>query len=98
MGGQHTPKCQKKFCFYTEIFYIQKSENESLYLTYLWVLETEIQMEMDAAIKMEQEKQEVWEWFKGRLLLMLSQWILWGNLQDLEKYVKHGIDSYLEID
>ena len=69
---------------------------KSLYLTYLWVLETEIQMEMDAANKMEQEKQGVWEGFKGRLLLMLSQWILWSNLQDSKQYVKHGIDSYIE--
>ena len=53
---QNTPNLSKIFCFYTEIFYIQKSENESLILTYLWVLETENQMEMDAANKMEQEK------------------------------------------
>ena len=62
---QNTPNLSKKFCFYTEIFYIQKSENESLYLTYLWVLETEIQMEMDAANKMEQEKAKSVRRFQG---------------------------------
>jgi hypothetical protein len=30
-AAKHTKLVKKKNCFYTEIFYIQKSENESLY-------------------------------------------------------------------
>ena len=62
---QNTPNLSKNFCFYTEIFYIQKSESENLYLTYLWVLEIENQIEMDAANKMEQEKARSVRRFQG---------------------------------
>jgi hypothetical protein len=48
---QNTLNLSKNFCFYTEIFSIQKSENENLFLTFQRMLKAEIYMEMNAASK-----------------------------------------------
>jgi hypothetical protein len=55
---QNTLNLSKNFCFYTEIFSIQKSENENLFLTFLRMLKAEIYMEMNAASKW--IKKKVW--------------------------------------
>ena len=48
---QNTLNLSKNFCFYTEIFSIQKSENENLFLTFQRMLKAEIVMKMNAASK-----------------------------------------------
>jgi hypothetical protein len=48
---QNTLNLSKNFCFYTENFSIQKSENENLFLTFQRMLKAEIVMEMNAASK-----------------------------------------------
>jgi hypothetical protein len=55
-AAKHT-KLVKKFCFYTEIFSIQKSENENLFLTFQRMLKAEIVMEMNAASKWIRKRQ-----------------------------------------
>jgi hypothetical protein len=72
---------------------------KTYFLTFLRMLKAEIYMEMNAASKW--IKKKAMKCRKGSRVgssSMLSQWILWDDLQNLEKYVKHGIDSYLEID
>ena len=56
---QNTLNLSKKFCFYTEIFSIQKSENENLFLTFQRMLKAEIVMEMNAASKWIRKGNEV---------------------------------------
>jgi hypothetical protein len=51
--------CQKISVFYTEIFSIQKSENENLFLTFQRMLKAEIVMEMNAASKWIRKGNEV---------------------------------------
>ena len=53
---QNTLNLSKNFCFYTEIFSIQKSENENLFLTFQSMLKAEIVMEMNAASKWNKKK------------------------------------------
>ena len=57
--------CQKIYVFTQKFFTYKNLKMKSLYLTYLWVLETETQMEMDAANKMEQEKARSVRRFQG---------------------------------
>jgi hypothetical protein len=59
---QNTLNLSKNFCFYTEIFSIQKSENENLFLTFQRMLKAEIVMEMNAASKWIRKRQ----WSVGR--------------------------------
>jgi hypothetical protein len=54
---QNTLNLSKNFCFYTEIFSIQKSENENLFLTFQRMLKAEIVMEMNAASKWIRKRQ-----------------------------------------
>jgi hypothetical protein len=56
---QNTLNLLKNFCFYTEIFSIQKSENENLFLTFQRMLKAEIVMEMNAASKWIRKGNEV---------------------------------------
>ena len=56
---QNTLNLSKKNCFYTEIFSIQKSENENLFLTFQRMLKAEIVMEMNAASKWIRKGNEV---------------------------------------
>jgi hypothetical protein len=54
---QNTLNLSKNFCFYTEIFSIQKYENENLFLTFLRMLKAEIVMEMNAVSKWIRKRQ-----------------------------------------
>jgi hypothetical protein len=54
---QNTLNLSKNFCFYTEIFSIQKSENENLFLTFQRMLKAETVMEMNAASKWIRKRQ-----------------------------------------
>jgi hypothetical protein len=54
---QNTLNLSKNFCFYTEIFSIQKSENENLFLTFQRMLKVEIVMEMNAVSKWIRKRQ-----------------------------------------
>ena len=56
---QNTLNLSKKNCFYTEIFSIQKSENENLFLTFQRMLKAEIVMEMNATSKWIRKGNEV---------------------------------------
>ena len=56
---QNTPKMSKKFLFLHKFFYIKILNKKLIFLTYLWVLETEIQMEMMQQIKWNKKARSV---------------------------------------